>query len=44
MMDRVERVFSSYSRTHLDRNAARAIVDQVWVSTSGFSSTAARRV
>jgi hypothetical protein len=25
MMDRVERVFSSYSRTHLDRNAARAI-------------------
>jgi predicted TIM-barrel fold metal-dependent hydrolase len=41
MMDRVERVFSSYSRTHLDRNAARAIVEQVWVSTSGFSSTPA---
>ena len=41
MMERVERVFSSYSRTHLDRNAARAIVEQVWVSTSGFSSTAA---
>jgi len=41
MMDRVERVFSSYSRTHLDRNPARAIVEQVWVSTSGFSSTAA---
>jgi uncharacterized protein len=38
MMDRVERVFSSYSRTHLDCNAARAIVEQVWVSTSGFSS------
>jgi len=41
MLDRVERVFGSYSRTHLDRNAARAIVEQVWVSTSGFSSTAA---
>jgi predicted TIM-barrel fold metal-dependent hydrolase len=41
MMDRVERVFSSYSRTHLDRNAARAIVEQVWISTSGFSSTPA---
>jgi uncharacterized protein len=38
MMDQVERVFRSYSRTHLDRNAARAIVEQVWVSTSGFSS------
>jgi predicted TIM-barrel fold metal-dependent hydrolase len=41
MMDRVERVFSSYSCTHLDRNAARAIVEQVWISTSGFSSTPA---
>jgi uncharacterized protein len=37
MMERVERVFSGYSNTHLERNAARAIVDQVWVSTSGFS-------
>ena len=41
MMERVERVFSDYSSTHLERNAARAIVEQVWVSTSGFSSTAA---
>jgi hypothetical protein len=41
MMDRVERVFSGYSNTHLERNAARAIVEQVWVSTSGFSSTPA---
>lgn len=38
MMDRVERVFGGYSRTHLDRNAACAIAEQVWVSTSGFSS------
>ena len=38
MMERVERVFSGYSNTHLERNAARAIVEQVWVSTSGFSS------
>jgi len=38
MMERVERVFSGYSDTHLERNAARAIVEQVWVSTSGFSS------
>jgi predicted TIM-barrel fold metal-dependent hydrolase len=37
MMERVERVFSGYSNTHLERNAARAIVEQVWVSTSGFS-------
>jgi uncharacterized protein len=36
MMERVERVFSAYSDTHLERNAARAILDQVWVSTSGF--------
>jgi predicted TIM-barrel fold metal-dependent hydrolase len=41
MMERVERVFSGYSSTHLERNAARAIVEQVWVSTSGFSSTPA---
>jgi predicted TIM-barrel fold metal-dependent hydrolase len=40
-MDRVERIFSSYGSAHLDRNAARAIVEQVWVSTSGFSSTPA---
>ena len=38
MMERVERVFGGYSKTHLERNAARAIVEQVWVSTSGFSS------
>ena len=38
MMERVERVFSGYSSTHLERNPARAIVEQVWVSTSGFSS------
>ena len=38
MMERIERVFGGYSDTHLDRSAARAIVDQVWVSTSGFSS------
>jgi predicted TIM-barrel fold metal-dependent hydrolase len=38
MMERVERVFSAYSSTHLERNVARAIVEQVWVSTSGFSS------
>jgi predicted TIM-barrel fold metal-dependent hydrolase len=41
MMERIERVFSGYSNTHLERNAARAIVDQVWVSTSGFSSMSA---
>jgi predicted TIM-barrel fold metal-dependent hydrolase len=41
MMERVERVFSRYSSTYLDRNAARAIVDQVWISTSGFSSVPA---
>jgi uncharacterized protein len=38
MMERIERVFSAYSSTHLERNVARAIVEQVWVSTSGFSS------
>jgi len=38
MMERVERVFGGYSNTHLERNAARAIIEQVWVSTSGFSS------
>ena len=38
MMERIERVFGGYSNTHLERNAARAIVEQVWVSTSGFSS------
>lgn len=38
MMERVERVFGGYSKSHLQRNAARAIVDQVWVSTSGFLS------
>jgi predicted TIM-barrel fold metal-dependent hydrolase len=38
MMERVERVFGGYSNTHLERNAARAILEQVWVSTSGFSS------
>ena len=38
MMERVERVFDGYSNTHLERNAARAILEQVWVSTSGFSS------
>jgi uncharacterized protein len=41
MMGRIERVFNEYSNTHLERNAARAIVDQVWVSTSGFSSMSA---
>jgi uncharacterized protein len=41
MMERIERVFSGYSNMHLERNAARAIVDQVWVSTSGFSSMSA---
>jgi uncharacterized protein len=38
MMERVERVFSAYSSTHLERNVARAILEQVWISTSGFSS------
>jgi len=38
MMERIERVFSAYSSTHLERSAARAIAEQVWVSTSGFSS------
>jgi predicted TIM-barrel fold metal-dependent hydrolase len=38
MMERIERVFSAYSSTHLERNAAQAIAEQVWVSTSGFSS------
>jgi predicted TIM-barrel fold metal-dependent hydrolase len=41
MMERIERVFGGYSDTHLERNAARAILDQVWVSTSGFSSISA---
>jgi predicted TIM-barrel fold metal-dependent hydrolase len=41
MMERIERVFGGYSNTHLERNAARAIVEQVWVSTSGFSSISA---
>ena len=40
-MERIERVFSAYSSTNLERNVARAIVEQVWVSTSGFSSTPA---
>ena len=38
MMERVERVFGGYSKSHLDRNAAQAVLEQVWVSTSGFSS------
>jgi hypothetical protein len=37
MLERVERVFSGYSREYLGRCAARAIVEQVWVSTSGFA-------
>jgi hypothetical protein len=37
MMERVERVFGGYSDTYLERNAARAIVEQVRISTSGFS-------
>lgn len=41
MIERVERVFSRYSSAHLDRNAAHAILDQVWVSTSGFTSVPA---
>ena len=41
MMERVERVFCRYSEAHLERNAARAILDQVWVSTSGFTSVPA---
>ncbi len=41
MMERVDRVFSRYSSAHLDRSAARAILDQVWVSTSGFTSVPA---
>jgi predicted TIM-barrel fold metal-dependent hydrolase len=41
MMERVERVFSRYSGAYLDRSAARAILDQVWVSTSGFASAPA---
>jgi uncharacterized protein len=41
MMERVERVFCRFSDGHLERNAARAILDQVWVSTSGFSSMTA---
>ena len=41
MMERVDRVFSRYSGACLDRSAARAILDQVWVSTSGFTSAAA---
>jgi hypothetical protein len=41
MMERVERVFSRYSSAHLDRGTARAILDQVWVSTSGFTSVPA---
>ena len=41
MIERVERVFSRYSAAHLDRNAVRAILDQVWVSTSGFTSVPA---
>lgn len=41
MMERIERVFGAYSDAHLERNVARAIVEQVWVSTSGFASTPA---
>jgi len=41
MMERVDRVFSRYSSAHLERGAARAILDQVWVSTSGFTSVPA---
>ena len=41
MMERVERVFSRFSHAHLQRNASRAILDQVWVSTSGFTSVPA---
>jgi predicted TIM-barrel fold metal-dependent hydrolase len=41
MIERIERVFTCYGNTHLERNAARAIVEQVWVSTSGFSSVPA---
>jgi predicted TIM-barrel fold metal-dependent hydrolase len=29
---------TTFQRGHLDRTAARAIVEQVWVSTSGYSS------
>jgi predicted TIM-barrel fold metal-dependent hydrolase len=31
MMERVERVFGGNSKSYLQRNAARAIADQVWV-------------
>ena len=41
MMERVARVFSRYSAEHLQRNVAQAILDQVWLSTSGFASVPA---
>jgi hypothetical protein len=37
MIERVERVFAEFSKEYLGRNAARAIIEQVWVSTSGFT-------
>jgi uncharacterized protein len=41
MLERVARVFSRYSAERLQRDAAQAILDQLWLSTSGFASAPA---
>jgi predicted TIM-barrel fold metal-dependent hydrolase len=38
MMDRCDAVFNRQAMTHLNRTVSRTILDQVWVTTSGFFS------
>ena len=38
MLDRVDQVFDEFAATHLQRTVARTILDQVWITTSGFFS------
>jgi hypothetical protein len=40
MMDRCDAVFGRQTNSHLTRSVSRTILDQVWITTSGFFSMA----
>jgi uncharacterized protein len=40
MMDRCDDVFSRQTKTYLNRSVSQTILDQVWITTSGFFSMA----
>jgi uncharacterized protein len=40
MMDRCDAVFSRQTKTYLGRSVSQTILDQVWITTSGFFSMA----